>query len=483
MSTRTFAWLGLAAALALAIVASCLRQSTVACATNRDCAQFGNVVCLHSAGADGGLCGVIDGGLVPCATAMECLDPTRPLCDPSAHVCRACMLGPGGAATGDCPQASPVCAPTGACVACTDSSHCAAQGLSCNTTTNTCVPCTRDSDCTTGLCQPTDHHCAPLANAAFVDNSASNCSDSISTSMPSRPYCEIQAAVTKSGKTLITVRGSNKAYQAVSISPTGSTLFSVTIKGPGRVTPPATVNPSGPAIQVNSTSTPFNVTLQGLDVAGAVLCNSPSAGVGTLSVIGCNIHDAATLAGISSTRCNAVVDANLIGPNNHLGGLIIGSSSYSITNNIIFGNGTTSGGNGGVGVDSASTGTLAFNTIVQNHVSSGGTAAGGVYCGGGQSVVDSIVWHNDVSMTSKQMAGCTLSNVVVGSLDSFEGGGVVLADPNFVNASASDYHLVKNDPMNQTCCVDKATSTTPHDVDFTSRPLGAGYDVGAHEAQ
>ena len=61
---------------------------------------------------------------------------------------------------------------------------------------------------------------------------------------------------------------------------------------------------------------------------------------------------------------------------------------------------------------------------------------------------------------------------------SIYGAGNVEADPEFVNASAGNFHLKTSSPA-----IDAGSSTgaPPFDYEETPRPQGAGFDIGAYE--
>jgi len=166
-------------------------------------------------------------------------------------------------------------------------------------------------------------------------------------------------------------------------------------------------------------------------------------------------------------------------------------TTYVITNDLIVDNGVTPGGLPGVSImDSASTGTFAFNTVAGN--GAGNTLEGGIACppnGTPKLIEESIVAqnaHNPATNGTQFINKCMLQSVVTGP-DSFAG--AIQSPPAFV--SMTDFHLDVGAGLaaNQTCCIDKISApTTPnadHDVDRGPRPKVAGGkdDIGAHEAQ
>jgi len=275
----------------------------------------------------------------------------------------------------------------------------------------------------------------------------------------------------------VLVTGEAQAYGALSIN-----NLNITIVGPGaeaaiRATVQGSTLARGIVVTGNS-----NVVIDGLEVTAAAAGNegiacSKSTGNISLAVRRSAVHDN-NGAGISSSGCAVSVDATFVGPANAGGGIKLTSTQYTITNNFVFNNGT--GSSPGFAIDSGSTGTFIFNTIAKNNVTAG---VGGIDCGAGamKLISNSIVWGNSVSGGTQIGPQCMLSNVVTGSGDSK---GTML-DPAFV--SATDFHLQSGSSANLACCVDKIMNpTTPnadHDIDFSTRPKGAGWDIGGHEVQ
>jgi hypothetical protein len=192
-------------------------------------------------------------------------------------------------------------------------------------------------------------------------------------------------------------------------------------------------------------------------------------------------------SGINGVAGTVIADANTITDNQNAGFYVAGTNvvSYTVTNNLVVAN----HGWGAYINDASATGSFAFNTVAGNITLTSGTAAG-VYCGTGvaRAVQYSIVVQNSADSGGTQFGGnCSLTEVVVGS-DSTSGAGAIKVAPTFVGAT--DYHLSTSGSAltaNQACCIDKigtdpGTVNKGHDVDLSSRPKGAGWDIGAHEA-
>jgi hypothetical protein len=338
--------------------------------------------------------------------------------------------------------------------------------------------------------------CAPAAQVALVDNGNAT----VATCQLGRPtrngnstataYCDVSEAVTD-GRPFILVKGSGQPYSAISL-----TDKSVTIVGPGRASPTARLfSAAMPSVNATVNTGTHQVVLDGLDLGNdnvtrslrGLACTNNAGAASNAAVILRNsrAHDSAN-EGVLATTCALTLDANTIESNSGGGVNVSGSSTYTITNNIIASNGTGAG-NPGINIgDAGSTGTIAFDTLSKN----GGlnTVEGGVVCpaaGANKVVQDSIVINNS-SNAGTQFAGkCQLQNVVTGT-DNFAG--ATMLTPSFVGAN--DFHLVASAAANLSCCIDKVgapgTPNADHDVDETTRPKGASatpYDIGAQEVQ
>ncbi len=447
------------------------------------------------------------------ATAAKDCQAAAPICGSNGS-CRACMSGD-DAACANRSAATPRCMPSGdtnagQCVACvptspaTQSNDCTmAMSPICNID-GSCRACQAHAECTSGVCildGTSAGTCANVGQVSVVDNgnmtvAACDAARTTRDGSTANPYCDVSEAVS-SGKPFALVKGSSQPYGAITLNDQ-----TITIVGPGKSATSTAVarlySNAAVSVTMNATTGAHTVILDGLELAGdvnnkslrGVVCtnNTSTVANATLTVRNSGIHDSSDV-GILSNGCTLIADADIIGlwgaaAGNLGGGIILsGTNSATITNSIIAGNGSVTATTGGVTIDKATTLQFAFNTVVRNTVVAG---VGGADCGSGaiKSIVDSIFYKNTTSGGSQLGPQCSLTNVVTAAGDDNRGTESA-APPTFV--SASDFHLIANDPANIACCIDKVTSPgTPnmgHDVDLTIRPKGAAYDIGAHEVQ
>jgi hypothetical protein len=439
----------------------------------------------------GGLDGMPD---MPPMCSDDSMCPVgAPVCGGGGQ-CGGCQLG-NNSACATHHAATPLCGPSGGCVECLSKDDCATKNQTCNLTSNACAPCQAHADCSTGVCKP-GGVCATAAEVAYVNNTNSStvtCSDLPHTSTRTSPYCQIQAAVTQStAPPFVLVEGSATPYDPVSLNTTVKAIGPLTIIGPGRgaaqgatLAGSGAVTPNGFALLTGGGNA-ATVTLEGLTLIGAggatpgagARC-TVGVGAATLTIRDCKIQMSGG-AGVDTNGCTITLDRNVIGPSNTGGGVILGgTTSYTITNNIIAGNGT---GVPAVDIANMATGTFAFNTVANNGGAGTGSPPGGISCPATARVIQSsIVVGNRLTMAggTQFFGNCTLMNVVTGA-DNFAGASMLSPD---LDASFRLTSATAND----TCCIDKVTSpTTPNasrDIDGSMRPKGAAHDIGAHEAR
>jgi hypothetical protein len=306
----------------------------------------------------------------------------------------------------------------------------------------------------------------------YVDNTFAGCA--AGNGARANPVCEVTTALV-SGRPYISVKGSVTPYAAIA-----TTTGTFAIVGPGKAANPTalltSVTPAAGA-SVNPPSGSATLILDGLELTGTggvmanrragVLCQGGS-GTAAVTVRDCLIRNSG-LTGVDATTCAVTLNKNIISGNQGGGISIGGTSTYTVTNNIVGSNGNVGPG---VTIGSAATGSFAFNTVAGNTVTAG---VSGIDCGAGaaKSIQYSIVASNASGNAGPQLgANCSAT-------------GVVMSGPEF--ASVSDFHLKAGSAANITCCVDKVSNpTTPNanvDVDGATRPKGAAHDTGAHEVQ
>jgi parallel beta-helix repeat protein len=189
-----------------------------------------------------------------------------------------------------------------------------------------------------------------------------------------------------------------------------------------------------------------------------------------------NVKAAVWCSETQSTITNCTISGNT-------GGGVISFDSTTITNCTISGNTATNGGGIYVGTGGwgPSRATIANCTISGNTATNGG----GIYCAWASSftVENSILWENfattsgnDIYLGGSNFVTVTYSNVKGG----YAGTGNIDSDPLFVNFAGGDYHLTSGSP-----CIDAGTCNNAPSTDIkgTSRPQGAGCDMGAYEFQ
>ena len=142
----------------------------------------------------------------------------------------------------------------------------------------------------------------------------------------------------------------------------------------------------------------------------------------------------------------------------------------SITNCLIFSN-TTDYYGGGIFNDDDSSATITHCTISANTANWGA----GIFSGDASpTITNCIVWGNHLSeiwATGSPTPIVTYSDIEGG----YGGEGNINADPLF--AGDGDYHLYLSSP-----CVDSGTDAGVYiDIEGRSRPLRAGFDMGAYE--
>jgi hypothetical protein len=419
-----------------------------------------------------------------CTGNASCTVATAPICDDVTKVCRPCTTGSNDCAT---MTTAPVCH-GGACVECASDADCAMQGKHCETTTFTCVPCNSNMDCASGACRA-DQSCALVTDIVYVDNKNGACTGT-HAGTKTDPYCDITTALASTSSTIL-VAGSTTPYSSISVT----TAVTKSIVGPGKkAMPPATfgsTSENGVFFSIGSGTSSLSlagVALTGSNtgtISAGVVCSAPSSATASLTIARSLIVGSGA-DGVDSTKCILTLDANEI-TKNQGGGVSVTGGTYTITNNIISGNGNNTAATvPGFLTDTTATGSFAFNTVAYNQVT-GTTAVSGINCSTtDHAISSSIVYNNTPLVAGTQFANaCTLTNVVVGMTDTVTSAGAIKLNPALISAAnvRLDVSNTANTTTNDMCCIDRLTSGPDHDVDQTHRPINVKWDIGAFEAQ
>ena len=234
---------------------------------------------------------------------------------------------------------------------------------------------------------------------------------------------------------------------------------------------------NGAGSALNTAAVPAKITIDGTTVTG---------NASGISAFGSNVElvmRRATVSGIPGTAVSAGGGAILTLEQSVIKGSTFGVSingaAFTIRNNIVVENGTTTGAFGGVALKNINDRTpqiFEFNTVANN---AGGTLARNISCNATATTpitIDSSIAFGGTGAAPSyaNVANCSVnySNVEGG----VAGTGNINVAPTF--KSASDYHLLMT-----SAGVSAANPNATLNVDFDgeSRPNGAGREMGADE--
>ncbi len=363
------------------------------------------------------------------------------------------------------------------CVQCADFTQCGDDSACID---HACVDsCTKHEDCQSKVCDVYQTNskgglgkCLSTKAVIYVDNKNGACTKmDAGSGIMGDPYCDITYALAHlKGNTAVRVMPSTKNYGSLSIMSSTLSLYG----GFGSGQDSSLGGDSG-TLGVNIGGR-ANATLDGFVVDGSagVSCN-----MATMALRRTRVQGSAGV-GVALNNCTgAKIDRVLVTKGLHVAAIGISgdSTSYNMTNSFITNNTTI--GSPLVSIAGNNSGKFQYNTVAGNNSDNVIFDCGGVI----RNIEDSIITGNQFAgMSQFFSAACVLKNTVIGSKDLAKGG--LSLDPSFVSPGAPmfDYHLM-DDATSAACCIDKGTvnSDIKTDYDGTSRPQGAGYDIGAHE--
>ncbi|HZS35863.1 MAG TPA: hypothetical protein VFF06_03505 [Polyangia bacterium] len=394
--------------------------------------------CL-STGPDAGRC-------VNCTTNGDCTQPHDLICDPTAHACRGCV------ANGEC------------------------DSLICDTVFDPVF----GASIQRGDCLPPGGN-----NIIYVDQL--NCPSTVDGSK-AKPYCHLATAISKVTSTLNIIHAAPSSY-AEDLQVGNDTSF-ILVGDPGSPDT-ALVGKNNEPIHINGNGG-TNVTLIGLDFPNSpsghssIWCDS-----GKVAVYQTRVANSGYYGIDGSPNCsNVVVDQCRIGPGNSQGGLHVGVSgsntSFTITNNFVFRNGSASSLIGGVSLFSSTS--VSPRVFVNNTIANNTTQTGyaGVACALGApfTINQNILFSNIASATISESNCTTRYTATDDHFDaiSFQSNNVDLSvtGPAFLDNANNDYHLQSGSPCKGTA---GASALTNHDIDGDPRPsVGTSrFDIGADQ--
>jgi hypothetical protein len=446
------------------------------CVDAADC-QANNIP-VGSTCADGLLCRGNQCVAETCSTAAEC-DPSAPYC----------VMGSCGATCSDdtqCPgageNASDVYCVSGACVACrVGMNDCPSATPVCDM--NACRTCVKDSECVSNVCDVDTGMCVSESVVRYASPTGADTND-CSLATPCTPVRAV--AISDAAHPWVRVLPGTYTKNDFTISAKSFTLVGTDASLPSALTITAQSNVTFRGLSDSSYSCGGTTNGSNITIRDA---SSPDGNLGaancTMSVLNSSFGSStSTLPMVASFNDNAVVTidrSSFTGPINTVhsdpAGLTV-TATNSLFINTSFSPGVTATANA-----AANHIYVAYSTF---YSSSGFPAAG---CANASSLPMAVVFVDDIFYTYcmgwpcdafQSTTGCAPdTSVLYPEGTRSPGTNAIVMDPKFVDGPNSNFHLQAGSPAIDVAKVIASQPST--DYDGTTRPQGAGYDIGAFE--
>ena len=415
-----------------------------------------------------------------CTSANQC-DLSAPFCVDGSCTA-ACTADDQCPGNGGMPGATHCV--NGACVTCAVDADCPMSVPVCDT--GVCRGCSEDSECTSAACDTDSGTCLDATKLVYTSasgNGTSTCSQTDPCTLD-RAFAIVDA----SRPNIKLASGTYTTYETF----TGT--YALTIYGPATLNGLA-ISSNGGALRLRDLTSAQGVTCVSatsvsaaptLDIERMTL-NVDSNNGGGLNVDRCNVTlsdvtinatgsgRGATFEGQAGSGSSLVTADKLRMVGGDPGIYLANQSSLTITNAIFENQGSTFGviqlGTSGTGGES---GSISFSTFHNTTLK----------CPTGNTILslsNSVFLFEGAGAPTNTVSGsaCTHTyDMIKPQSTAPTGTNLLNMDPRFVNAAASDFHLMAGSPA-----IDAAdpAATLSTDYDGTARPQGAGRDIGAFE--